>query len=181
MALAGEVRVGELVHQGQLRTPTENRPDVQLREVRIPVRDGAHGKQFQVVELGSGPRSPVPLPLGHDGFCASAPPGACIPQHRVGLSHSGSDPEVGAQLPPAEQRVRILYSSPGDQVRAFLGIGPDAAGHRWIHSDMVIGATVPVQTLSAGYGICQRSLARYTVEAGEGGRRHHRADKRRQP
>jgi hypothetical protein len=111
VALAGEVRVGELVHHGQLRTAAESRLGVELGEARIAVGDRAGGQHFKVGQLGGGPGPPVPLHLGHDGIGTGAPPGARSPQHRVGLPHSGSDPEVGAQLPPA--------------------------GHRWIHSDMI--------------------------------------------
>jgi two-component system, OmpR family, sensor histidine kinase KdpD len=109
VAIAGEVRVGELIHHGQLRTSAENRPNVKLSEARIPVGDRARRNHFEVVELGSGLGPPVPLPLGHHGVDAGAPPGACIPQHRIGLPHPGGNPEVGAQLSPTCQRVRVLH------------------------------------------------------------------------
>jgi two-component system, OmpR family, sensor histidine kinase KdpD len=111
VTIAGEVRVGELVHHGQLRTSGDNRPDVQFGEARIPVGDRARRDDFEVVELGSGPGPPVPLPLGHDGVDTGAPPLARVPQHRVGLPHSRGNPEVGAKPPPASRRVRVLHGN----------------------------------------------------------------------
>ena len=90
--------MGELVHHSQLWMAVQNRRDVQLRKARAPVGDHTGGKHLEIVELGRRPGPPVPLPLGHDGVGARTLAGACVPQHRVGLPHSGGNPEVGAQL-----------------------------------------------------------------------------------
>jgi len=44
VALAGKVRVGELVHHGQLGMAGEDRLGVQLSEARVPVGDRARRK-----------------------------------------------------------------------------------------------------------------------------------------
>ena len=127
--------MGELVHHGQLRATVQNRRDVQLRKARALIGDHAGGKHFEIGELSSGRRPPVTLPMGDDGVGAGASPGACVPQHRVGLPHSGGNPEVDAQLAPAGGRHhRVMCRSLSDPVRAVLTAGPGAAGHRWIHS-----------------------------------------------
>jgi hypothetical protein len=101
VALTGEVRVGELIHQGQRRTPVQHRADVQLREAGVPVGDRTRRYHFEVAELGRGRRPAVPLPVRHDGIGAGALPGSSVPEHRVGLPDSGGNPEVGAQRAPA--------------------------------------------------------------------------------
>jgi hypothetical protein len=148
MALTGQVRVGELVHQRQLRAPVEHRLDVQFREAGAPVGDRTCRDHFEIAELGSGRRSAVPLPVGHGGIGAGASPGACVPQHAVGLPDSGGNPQVGAQRAPAGRRVLLMGTSPGDQVRVVLG--PGAAGHRWIHSDRVVRVRPPDRRAAAG-------------------------------
>src|SRR6185312_9636749 len=77
-----------------------------------------------------------------------APPGACVPQHRVGLPHSGGTPEVDAQLAPASRRRhRVMCRSLSDPVRAVVMDGLGAAGHRWIHPDR--GVTVRPRATAA--------------------------------
>jgi hypothetical protein len=106
--LTGQVRMSELVHHGQLWATIENRQDVRLRKARALISDHAGGKHFEIGELSSGRRPPVTLPMGDDGVGARALPGACLPQHRVGLPYSGGNPEPDAQLAPAGRRLHRL-------------------------------------------------------------------------
>ena len=92
-------------------------------------------------ELSSRRRAPVLLPVGNDGVRAGASLGACVSQHRVGLPHSGGNPEVGAQLARARGRLhRVMCMSLSDQMRAIPEVRPGATRHRWIHSDRVVNA-----------------------------------------
>jgi hypothetical protein len=125
--LAGEVGVGQLVHQGQLRATVQDGGDVQLGKADAPVGDRTSRQDFEIGELGRGRRPPVPLPVRHDRVDAGAAPGACVPQHLVGLPHPGGNPQVGAQPAPAHHR--WMPSDMRAGCHAAAGTGHPASWH----------------------------------------------------
>ena len=133
--------MGELVHHRQLRTPVQNRRDVQLREARILIGDHTGGKHFEIGELGSGRRAARDAPTGPRRCrCRSAAGRVRPAASRRSSRLRGQSRGRCAACPARPATHRVLYRSLSDQIRAVLEAGPGTAGHRWIHSDRVVRA-----------------------------------------
>ena len=74
---AGDVRVGELVDEGDLRRAREDRVDVHLLERRALVLDHLAGDDLEVADLLGGGRATVRLDEADDDVGAAARDGAC--------------------------------------------------------------------------------------------------------
>ena len=73
VALAGEVRVGELIDERELRATTDDALHVELLKARAAVGDASGRDEFELAELGGGLRPPMALPVGDNGVDPGAP------------------------------------------------------------------------------------------------------------
>ena len=95
---AGDVGVGQLVDQGDLRPASENSVDVHLLEGGAVVLDGPAGHDLQVADLLGGPLAAVGLdePDDHVATAVTAP--APLVEHGECLADPRCRPEVDPQL-----------------------------------------------------------------------------------
>jgi hypothetical protein len=120
--------VRELVHQGDLGPPGEDRVQVHLFEARPAVFPLGPGDGFQAVQQGLGLRAPVCLSERHHDVGAAVGPAMSLTQQGVGLADARRGPEIYPQVPATRPAPR----TPGVSVRDLWAwlirpAGPDQA------------------------------------------------------
>ena len=94
---AGDVRMGELVDEHDLRRPREDRIDVHLLERRALVLDHLPRDDLEVADLLRGARTAVRLDEADDDVRAAALAAPALVEHRERLADAGCGAEVDAE------------------------------------------------------------------------------------
>jgi hypothetical protein len=95
---SGHVGVGELVDQGDLRVPAQDRVQVHLLQHAAPVLDLLAGHDLQVADHRLGPLAAVGFDEPDDHVGAPVPPAAALVEHGVGLADARGGAEVDAEV-----------------------------------------------------------------------------------
>ena len=101
VATAGDVGVGELVDQGDLRATSQHRVDVHLLEGGAAVLDTTSGHDLEVSDLLEGLRSPVGLDQGDHDVGASMTASPTLVEHGERLADARRRTQIDTQLPAA--------------------------------------------------------------------------------
>jgi hypothetical protein len=124
----GDVGVGQLVDQGPLRVALDQRLDVQLLEGPTLVGELAGWDGLEALEHLVGPGPPVGLGDADDHVGAPCPSPLALPEHGVGLAHSGCGSQVH-RAPRVLAQLGVLLGP--ERVKRRLGDGTAGQGlHR---------------------------------------------------
>ena len=90
----GDVRVGDLVDEHELRLPGEDGIDVHLLELRAAVLDLLPGHDLEVPDLGLGIGATVGLDIARDDVLPAVLAAPALVEHGEGLADTGGSTEI---------------------------------------------------------------------------------------